>query len=187
MKNPVVSRTLGSSSSGSVAIEFALVAPLLLFMLGAIVETGAFLLTQYQIQGATQEVTRKQLQLGNAPANANAFKTAVCAEIATIKNCASSIYVDVQRAATFGALPARKITDVGPAAYGGGYADTYQPAQPGEAGSVIVTYDWKFAFPFLGNAKLLLSNWRVGLGFGNVPGQTSFRRLFGNTVYMTER
>lgn len=183
----VVAKRRAPYSRGSTAIEFALVAPLLIFMLGAIVETSAFLLVQYQMQGITQKVVRKQLQVSNLPADASAFKSELCAQIAILSNCVRNLHVDVQRATNFGSLPARRITDVGPPQYGGSYVDSYNPARPGEAGSVIVTYDWRFAFPFLGDTHLLFTNWQVGLGFGNVPGQTDFRRLFGNVVYMTER
>ena len=160
----VVAKRRAPYSRGSTAIEFALVAPLLIFMLGAIVETSAFLLVQYQMQGITQKVVRKQLQVSNLPADASAFKSELCAQIAILSNCVRNLHVDVQRATNFGSLPARRITDVGPPQYGGSYVDSYNPARPGEAGSVIVTYDWRFAFRSWATPICCLRIGRWGLG-----------------------
>ena len=42
---------------------------------------------------------------------------------------------------------------------------------------MIVTYDWKFIFPFMGKT----------FGFNNIPNRTEMRRLHGISIYMREK
>lgn len=66
--------------------------------------------------------------------------------------------------------------EIGPSRAGGNYSDTYDPGSHGDAGSLFVTYDWSFTFPFMGSK----------FGFGNVAGRSDVRRLYGSAIYMNE-
>lgn len=171
--------------AGTTAIEFAIVAPVLFLLLGAICEVGTFLLIQNSVQAATETAAR-QIRLGKVgpttsggavnQMNKSQFKTLVCSKL-TISNCTEKIRIDVQKGSSFASLEAKmpsKMEDVGPQTSGGSYAETYEPGSPGEQGSLIITYDWTFIFPML--APLL----------GNVGSSPNIRRLYGVAVFENE-
>lgn len=165
-------RDLWRSRRGTTAVEFALVATPLIWILGVLCETGAFLLIQYQLQYATERAARL-LRTNQIPASAQVeqFKTTICAQI-NIPNCAKNISVDVRHASTFAALAPAAITSLGPPDNSG----IYDPGTNGDAASVFVAYDWKFVFPFMNTA----------FGFGNVPGRSNIRRLHASVIFMHE-
>lgn len=168
----------GQRESGAAAIEFALVAWPVIFVIGAICEVGIFLLIQFELQFAVDSAAR-QVKINTASANgwsAATFKQEVCRKIVMINNCASVVNVNVQKAVNFTALKALMPLpqQVGPSGSGGGYADVFNPGSTGQAGSVIVTYDWTFIFPFM----------RL---FGNVAGNDRIRRVYGLSVFRNEQ
>ena len=182
-------RRLLRCPSGATAIEFALVAPILFLTLGMIVETGLFLTVQYMLQDATITAAR-QIRLGTVGPTSSAtgapnqmsmagFKTLVCNELLNIivPNCRTRIVVDARRAASFAdlsqAMPQTPLA-VGPQTAGNNYAEVFQPGASGEMGSLIVTFDWRFAF---GNVAGFLHN---------VPGVPGVWRLTGVAVYRNE-
>jgi len=173
------------SESGTTAIEFAIIAPVLFLMLGAICEVGIFLLIQNSVQAATENAAR-QIRLGKVgPGSVGGtvnqmdiahFKAVICAKL-VVADCAGSIRVDVQNAGSFANLADKmphRIEEVGPQGNNGSYAETFDPGAPGKQGSLVVTYDWKFVFPML--APL----------FGNVSSYPTIRRLYGVSVFENE-
>ena len=66
------------------------------------------------------------------------------------------------------------ILTVGPAGSSTSYNETFDPGASGEVGSLIVTYDWRFIFPFM------------SIPFGNVTGNSQVRRLAGLSVFRNE-
>lgn len=160
------------SQKGSVAIEFAIVGVWLIMLLGAIVEAGLFLLIQFELQNAADRSARliRTNQI-TATTPLSAFKTELCKSV-HMQECSGKIYVDVRNAGSFANLAAvmpvkeNEAPTVGP-----GQNETFNPGAVGSMGSLIVTYDWNFIFPFM----------RV---FSNQPGPV--RRLYGISVFRNE-
>lgn len=170
--------TARTGQRGSTAVEFALVATPLIWILGVICETAAFIVVQYQLQYAVDRTAR--LIVTNSisaadVASVSAFKAKVC-EFFNAPNCNDAINVDLRSADTFTDLALPNIGEIGPASPSGTYTDTFTPGSATKPGSLIVTYDWKFAFPFMGRT----------FSFGNVDTRTDVRRLHGIAIYMRE-
>ena len=172
--------------AGASAIEFALVAPMLVLILGCLAETGAFILIQTQLQLATDTAAReiRTGKVGPASTAANQpnqmtlseFKAIVCGKF-SVPNCTTNINVDVQSDTSFALLRPKlpsPLENVGPQNSGGSYSEAFTPGAPGQMGSLVVTYDWRFVFPM------------VGLIFGNVQSYPGIRRLVGLAVYQNE-
>jgi hypothetical protein len=159
---------------GSVAVEFAIVGGWLIVVLGAIIETGIFLIVQFNLQNAAETAGRKirTNQFESTPSISD-FKTEICAGIA-IADCENKVYVDVQNDSSFTGLAAKipfktnEAPQVGP-----DHTETFDPGAPDRWGSLIVTYDWKFNFPLMDRA------------FGNLTNGN--RRLFGLSIYKNEK
>lgn len=161
---------------GAAAVEFALVALPLIWVLGVICETGAFTVIQFQLQAATERAARL-LRTNQIPStwSADQFKDKVCEKL-NLPECKEAIHVDVRHASIFGQLNPPPIASIGPTSKGSSYSETFDPGTNGEAGSLFITYDWKFTFPFMGTT----------FGFGNVPNRTDLRRIYGSTIYKHE-
>lgn len=172
--------------AGASAIEFALVAPVLVLILGSLAETGAFILIQTQLQLAADTAAReiRTGKVGPATTAANQpnqmtlseFKAIVCDRF-SVPNCAANIHVDVQSDTSFTLLRLKlpnPLENVGPQNSGGEYSESFAPGAPGQTGSLVVSYDWRFVFPM------------VSLIFGNVQSFPGIRRLVGLTVYQNE-
>ena len=68
---------------GSVAAEFAIVGGWLIVVLGAIIETGIFLIVQFNLQNAAETAGRKiRTNQVQSTATLSDFKTEICAGIA---------------------------------------------------------------------------------------------------------
>ena len=159
---------------GSVAVEFAIVGGWLIVVLGAIIETGIFLIVQFNLQNAAETAGRKiRTNQVQSTATLSDFKTEICAGIA-IYDCANKVYVDVRNDSSFTGLAAKipfrtnEVPEVGP-----DHTETFAPGGSAQWGSLIVTFDWDFSFPFM-NAT-----------FGNLPNGN--RRLFGLSIYKNEQ
>lgn len=157
---------------GTAAVEFAIVGVWLVMILGAIIEGGLFLLLQFELQNATDKTARLiRTNQVTASTPLSSFKDEVCKSI-HLDDCASKIYIDVQNATTFQALAAKMPVTAGQApTVGPQQAGSFTPGAPGSMGSLIVTFDWNFIFPFM----------RI---FSNQPG--AVRRLYGLTVFRNE-
>ena len=172
---------------GSTAVEFARVALPLILIIGAICETGLFLLFQFQIKNAT-EVAARLIRL-NSITQPTAwtkaqFKTELCKHL-VIYDCMNKVWIDVRHVPTVSGMPSgyfgllantmpSDILTVGPAGSSTSYNETFDPGASGEVGSLIVTYDWRFIFPFM------------SIPFGNVTGNSQVRRLAGLSVFRNE-
>lgn len=157
---------------GVAAVEFALVAGPLLFVIGCIVETGLMLFTEYQLQNAVQTSGRLirtgELSSGGTPVNRAQFVQEFCKTATGLRNCNTSLNLYVQDAADFTTLAASGVAPltVGPA------TATFSPGKGGRAVLMIATYDWRFVFPFMN----IFANTADG----------SFRRLQGITTFRNE-
>jgi Flp pilus assembly protein TadG len=145
------------STGGAAAVEFALVAFPFFYVLGAICETGLMLFTEYVIQNAVQESARAvrtgqvSTTSGTATKTDAEFKDDICENLSTLIDCDGELTVYVNNAADFAALEG-SIED--PINIGkksdGTYSDiVFSPGGQKVAATVIATYDWDFAFPFM--------------------------------------
>lgn len=164
-------RSLLKDQRGATAVEFALVVGPFLIFLGAIIEVGIMLFTEYTLQNAVQEASR-QIQTGQmTAATSSDFKTLLCQKAPNLTNCTTALGVGlyVDNAANFTdlatAMQAVTISSIPP-----GTSAPFNPGAGSRAVAVIATYDWKFTFPFM----------QV---FNNVAGA---RRLQGVAVFLNE-
>src|SRR5437588_9763011 len=89
---------------GSVAVEFALVAPVFFALLFAIIETGIMFFAGQYLETVTQDSARMILtgQAQNAGDTAATFKSnVVCPRIAALFDCVNGIYIDVKSYPSF--------------------------------------------------------------------------------------
>ena len=166
-----------NSERGSAAVEFAMVAPPFMLLLGVIMETGLMMFTEYSIQSAVQDSARL-VRTGQAQGGALSqaqFKTAICNTAGVLIDCSGSVYVYVRSDPDFATLKSNlpAFTAVGPSLSVGVTPPTcYNPGQPSQPAAVIATYDWKF------------NMW--GMSFlGNISGNTA-RRLVGFAIFENE-
>ncbi|MFO1034055.1 MAG: TadE/TadG family type IV pilus assembly protein [Hyphomicrobiales bacterium] len=161
---------------GVAAIEFAMVAPVFLMALGVIVETGLMLFSEYVLQSAVQEASRK-IRTGQAQASAmsaSQFKGEICKLANVVMNCNGGVTVYVKSAVDFTALKAAipSYLSVG-ASFGGAPSLTsYSCGGASQAVAVIATYDWDFIMPGMGV-------------YGNVDSDSK-RRIAGFAMFLNE-
>ncbi|MFM8747111.1 MAG: TadE/TadG family type IV pilus assembly protein [Aestuariivirga sp.] len=165
-------RKFRRSESAATAVEFALVAAPLLFLLFAIIEVSLMLAAQHQLQSATDAISRL-IRSGKVTAEMQApqFRAKFCSQASLLSNCEDAINIDLRSAPRFSDL-AQEMPDplaVGPQTPGGAYQPSYQTGGPEQPGSLIVTYDWQFFGPLD--------------MFGNLPEFPRTRRLSGLAVY----
>lgn len=168
------------SQSGATAVEFALVAGPFFYVLGCICETGLMLFTEYVIQNSVQEASRMvrtgQVTAGDGSLlmSSDDFKEKICEQVSIIVDCDGKVSVYVNSADDFADLTdvMSNPIDVGVKADGTPYTVVYTPGGALEAATVIATYDWDFAFPFMDF-------------LGNISDGDK-RRLYGLAIFRNE-
>jgi Flp pilus assembly protein TadG len=106
-----IRRGLAKSEQGATAVEFALVLPLFLAFVLAIIDVSVYYFVSGQLQhGVVQgaRAIRTGNIIGNNATTRDAFRAAVCSNIESflIASCTSNIRVDVRSFATFAAINA---------------------------------------------------------------------------------
>lgn len=158
---------------GTTAIEFAMVAPLVIAIILASIQVAVIYLAQAELENAAERAARI-VYTGQAPQSASAFKSAVCGYLPALISC-SGLMVDVQsQAPTWSGGGALTMTP--PAlTYGAGGAVTNSwnyntgssstPSSPGSLVLMRVMYLWPvyagplgLSFADQANSKLLLSS-----------------------------
>jgi Flp pilus assembly protein TadG len=169
------SRAYVTSEKGSAAVEFAMVSFPFFYVLGAVLEIGLMLFTEYALQASVQEASRliRTGQAQKAGMSGDAFKSKVCETAGIIIDCMGKTSINVNSLASFSALDSASpdLTDVGPDA-GGAPTNSFNAGAASTSTSIIVTYDWDFVLPFM----------EV---FGNIEGGKK-RRLIGFSVFRNE-
>lgn len=173
-------RRYRKSSSGATAVEFALVAFPFFYVLGAICETGLMLFTEYVIQNAVQDSARSvrtgqvSTSAGVATVTADEFKDDMCADLSTLIDCDTKVMVYVNNASDFATLEGAidDPLDIGQNSDGTWTTVKFEPGARLMAATVIATYDWDFAFPFMSF-------------LGNVSGGEK-RRIYGLAIFRNE-
>ncbi|HTQ14421.1 MAG TPA: TadE/TadG family type IV pilus assembly protein [Rhizomicrobium sp.] len=100
--------------SGSAAIEFAMVAPVLFLFLMGIIETGVIYFAGTALQNATDDAAR-MVRTGQASAFTSAqFKNQICSELTgfiSSATCTATLQIDVRQYATFSAATYPSVTN----------------------------------------------------------------------------
>ena len=99
-------RRFRRNRGGSAVVEFALVAPMFIALLFAIIETALMFFASQVLETVTQDSARKIMtgQAQDAKLTAAQFKDEVCSRVAALFDCAGGIYVDVRSYPSFGSV-----------------------------------------------------------------------------------
>jgi Flp pilus assembly protein TadG len=91
-------RRFGRNRRGSAAVEFALVAPIFLAVLFAIIELALVFFASQILETVTQDSARLVMtgQAQNAKYTKEQFKDIVCARLVTMFDCANGVSIDVR-------------------------------------------------------------------------------------------
>lgn len=87
-------RSLPGQRSGAAAIEFALLAPLVLVLIFSTLEAG-WIMTQSMMLDTAVNRASRTLQIGGTSMTYVQFKAAVCSEAVVLKNCAKRISIEL--------------------------------------------------------------------------------------------
>jgi Flp pilus assembly protein TadG len=96
-------RLRAHGTSGSAAIEFAMIAPVLFLFIFGTIETGVIFFAQSMLQNATSD-TARQIRTGqlSGALSATQIRTNVCGEVdGLIKDCATGLMVDLRAFTSF--------------------------------------------------------------------------------------
>jgi len=176
MKPRLLKMRLRKCEKGTTAIEFALIAvPFFWLFMGAF-EIGIMMLASYTMENAVADAAR-QIRTGQVVKKgitASQFKSMVCNKVFMIKDCASKLYVDVDRFDDFASV------NIPPAVENDGTLSTsvtnpsFSTGNPMDVVVVRAYYKWKFFTPMIGhflqssnmtNERLLTT----GAAFRNEP------------------
>lgn len=157
---------------GAMAVEFALVAPIFIAILIAVLQVAIFLFAQQSLQNAAMQAGR-QFMTGQAQGDTqSAFRNLVCTNyLPSIFEC-SSLVVVVQSASSFAG-----VNTAAPSLYSNGQQIpvtnfTYSPGTPGQVMVVQLVYPWTvFAGP-------------LGFSLSNLPGGAAL--LMGVSAFRVE-
>ena len=158
-------RRFRRSRRGSVAVEFALVAPVFFALLFAIIEVAIVFFAGQTLETVAQGSARYVMtgQAQNQGFDQTAFKTYVCGQVPALFTC-NSIYVDVQSYPAFSNVSISSQID----ANNNFVAPTnYNPGGPGSIVVVRVFYQWQL--------------YVTGFGF-NISNLAGSKRLLAATV-----
>lgn len=148
-------RRFGKNTSGTTIIEFAMVVPLFMLLLGIVLETGVMMFTEYVLQTSVQEAARlvRTGQAQTMELNVTTFKNKVCRIASLLINCNSKVTVYMKPAASFSALAdptngAASYLTVGIKADGVTDLPTFSCGSANQVVALIATYDYKFVIPY---------------------------------------
>jgi Flp pilus assembly protein TadG len=134
---------------GSVAVEFALVAPVFFALLFAIIETAIVFFAGQVLETVTQDSAR-MIMTGQAQTGGfsqGQFKDYVCGRISVLFDCVNGIYVDVK---SYPAFTNVSITDPIDGTKNFIPAMQYSPGGPGDIVVVRLFYQWPLFVTGLG-------------------------------------
>jgi len=157
------------SQRGATAVEFALIAPIFLGVIIAILQTTLFLFAQAALQNAAMDAGRLFMtgQAQNGGWAASTIQSKVCPRIQALFNC-NNVIVIVQTYSSFASA-----STSAPQLYSGGQPVTtfaYSPGTPGEVMVVQLVYKWTVIGGPLG---FTLSN--LADGTAEMMGVSAFR------------
>jgi Flp pilus assembly protein TadG len=144
-------RMRGRGRSGSAAIEFAIIAPVLFLFLMGTIETGVIYFAASTLQNATDDAAR-QVRTGQAAGfTVSQFKSQVCSEMTgflSAGTCASNLQVDVRQYTSFSSSTYPSVTNangsLNPASMT--YPGSLQPCQ---VVLIRAFYPWSIMTPLM--------------------------------------
>jgi Flp pilus assembly protein TadG len=134
---------------GSAAVEFAMVAPMFIALLFAILESAMVFFASQVLETVTQDSAR-MIMTGQEQSNAKTkvdFKAVVCSKVNALFDCANGITVDVQSASQFGTISLTSPID---ASCNYSPPNNYLPGGPGDTVVVRLFYQWPIFVTSLG-------------------------------------
>ena len=143
-------RRLARKQDGAAAVEFGMVAAPFLLLVFAILETATVFFAGQTLETAVADSSRL-IMTGQAQQkgfNQSAFKSAVCARIFGLFDCANGVSIDVKTFTNFGSI------DLTPPLDSNGNfqnTQTYQPGGPGDIVVVRLFYQWPIYVSLLQN------------------------------------
>jgi len=159
---------------GAAAVEFAMVAAPFLALMFAIMETALVFFASQTLETAVADSARL-IMTGQAQSQSFSqaqFKTAVCAKIGGLFDCAGGLQIDVKTYSSFGSVDNSAPLDAN------GNLKTnfgYQPGGPGDIVVVRLMYQWPVYASLLGfNLGDMAGNKRLIMAtaaFRNEPNQ----------------
>jgi Flp pilus assembly protein TadG len=150
-------RGLLRDNSGVTGLEFAMVGPIFLLMVMAVLENGFTLWTQSVLDNATRDASRL-LQTGQSQSGGTTFVTQLCNEISGFMSC-SQLQYRVQTGSTFAGISPTVTIGSGGAASGFSAYPTAVSTSSVTAGTdvlVQVIYKRNFVIPWVG--KVMTGN-----------------------------
>jgi len=142
-------RRLVHREDGAAAVEFAMVAAPFLALMFAIMETALVFFASQTLETAVADSARL-IMTGQAQSQSFSqaqFKTAVCAKIGGLFDCAGGLQIDVKTYSSFGSVDNSAPLDAN------GNLKTnfgYQPGGPGDIVVVRLMYQWPVYASLLG-------------------------------------
>jgi Flp pilus assembly protein TadG len=134
---------------GSAAVEFALIAPMFIALLFAILETAFMFYASQVLETVTQDAARMIMtgQAQNAAFTQAQFKDNVCSRVVGLFDCTNGIYVDVQSYSQFGTVSVADPIDASKTFVP---PNKYSPGGPGDIVVVRLFYQWPMLVTSLG-------------------------------------
>jgi Flp pilus assembly protein TadG len=132
------------------AVEFALVAPMFLALVFAILETALYFFAGQLLEIGTQDTARLMYtNQAQGTMSATQFQNNLCARVAALMNC-TGVYVDVKSFSSFTAIQPSDLAD--PIDANGNFVNnfTYQPGGPGDIVVVRLFYQWPVYVSLMG-------------------------------------
>jgi Flp pilus assembly protein TadG len=178
-------RRFGGDERGATLMEFALVGPMFIFLLLAIIEIGLTMLTQFVLDGSARTAARLvmtgQVQQGGGIA---AFQNSLCSQIQSILPSCGSVLFEVQTFANFASISFSPCTSNANANPPGNC-----PFVPGTGGQVVgvrVSYARPYIVPWVGECLTTGKCWfGVGTSAG-APSGTYTTTLMSTVVFQNE-
>jgi len=137
---PLAWQGFGRSEEGVTALEFALVAPMVIALMIGVLQIGVLELMSTNLDLAVTRTTRKILTgAADRPASAAAFEEAICGVMVDARDkCRERLAISVQKAADFAAGEA--VANAQP-------TGQYDIGGPGSLILVRATYRWPLILP----------------------------------------
>lgn len=142
-------RLLARDDSAVSMVEFAIVGPIFLLLILAVLENGLTLWTQGVLDNATRDAARLTLT-GQSQNGGTAFATQLCSEISGLMNCASLAY-RIQTNSTFGGISPTITYSHGAASGFSSYPTSATGGSAGQSVLVQVIYTRNYIIPWVGN------------------------------------
>ncbi len=99
----ILTRMRRRRKSGSVAIEFAMIAPVMFVLIIGLIEVGVVFIGQFMLQDAINEAARqiRTGQIASLGTTKSQFRQNICDKVGVILSCDSNLLIDVESFSSF--------------------------------------------------------------------------------------